>query len=177
MGVRKPFLLIPSIALALAPLWAIYMTVPMGWPLMVMVGIFDSARTIMVLALPLELMPKETVGTASGLIVSIGFSGGVVGPLVGGILSDIDWRLIFVVNLPVVVLALVVVRAAALEIRDETSEPRIDWPGLALLTFGLLALVFALVNADDWGWGSARTLGLSTRLPDLTAKHNHHGEL
>jgi len=55
---------------------------------MIMVGVFDSIRTIIVLALPIELMPKEAVGTASGLIVSIGFSGGVVGPIVGGMILD-----------------------------------------------------------------------------------------
>ena len=109
VGLRKPFLLIPSIVLALAPLWAIYMTVPMGWPLMIMVGMFDSARTIMVLALPLELMPRESVGTASGLIVSIGFSGGVVGPLVGGLILDLtgslDMSLIVLIVISVIAVA------------------------------------------------------------------------
>jgi CP family cyanate transporter-like MFS transporter len=110
MGIRKPFLLIPSIALALAPLWAIYMTAPMGWPLMIMVGIFDSARTIMVLALPLELMPKETVGTASGLIVSVGFSGGVVGPMIGGLILDLTGTL----NMSLVVLFVMSLAAVAI---------------------------------------------------------------
>jgi CP family cyanate transporter-like MFS transporter len=116
MGLRKPFLLIPSIALALAPLWAIYMTAPMGWPLMIMVGIFDSVRTIMVLALPLELMPKEAVGTASGLIVSIGFSGGVVGPMVGGLILDLTG------NLDMSLIVLLAISIAAIAIAYKIPE-------------------------------------------------------
>jgi len=110
LGVRKPFLWIPSIILTLAPLWAIYITVPMGWPLMTMVGILDSTRTITVLALPVELMPKEAVGRASGLIVSVGFSGGVVGPLVGGRILDltgsIDLSLLVLIGISVAAIAI-----------------------------------------------------------------------
>lgn len=127
----------------------------------VLMALGASSMLPLSLALVTNVFPDSEQARAIGIWTAISSIALGIGPLVGGILSDIDWRLIFVVNLPVVVLALVVVRAAALEIRDETSEPRIDWPGLTLLTFGLLALVFALVNADDWGWGSARTLGLA----------------
>jgi cyanate permease len=92
VGLRKPFLWIPSIILAFTPLWAIYMSLPMGWPLVIIIGIFDSVRTIITIALPIEIMPKEAVGTASGLLITIGFSGGIVGPLVTGHILDITGR-------------------------------------------------------------------------------------
>ncbi|MFA9401195.1 MAG: MFS transporter [Acidobacteriota bacterium] len=112
------------------------------------------------LALVTYVFPPEEQQRAIGIWAGVSAIALGIGPLVGGALSDIDWRLIFVVNLPVVVLSAVIVRAAALEIRDETSVPKIDWPGLVLLTTGLTASVFALVNADDWGWTSAGTIGL-----------------
>ena len=93
LGVRKPFLWIPPIIMAFAALWALYITVAMGWPLMALVGICYNVLFVIALALPVEIMPRETVGTASGLIMSIGFSGGVIGPLIGGYILDITGSL------------------------------------------------------------------------------------
>lgn len=112
------------------------------------------------LALVTHAFPKEEQPRAIGIWTAVSAIALGIGPLVGGALADVDWRLIFVVNLPVVLAGIIIVRAAAQEIRDETSEPRIDWPGLVLLTAGLTAAVFALVNADDWGWTDVLTLGL-----------------
>ena len=83
-----------------------------------------------------------------------------IGPLVGGALIDIDWRLIFWINLPICAIGIAITRWAAHESRDETSPPKLDLPGLATLTPGLLLFVFALVRADDWGWGSGKTIGI-----------------
>ena len=41
------------------------------------------------LALPVEMVPKEQVGTASGLVLSVGYAGGVIGPLIGGRILDL----------------------------------------------------------------------------------------
>jgi EmrB/QacA subfamily drug resistance transporter len=112
------------------------------------------------LALVTYVFPKDERPRAIGIWTAVSAIALGVGPLIGGALSDVDWRLIFLVNIPIVVGAVVVVRASALEIRDETAETAIDWPGLFLLTGGLTASVFALVNADDWGWTSAATLGV-----------------
>jgi len=89
LGLRKPFLWIPPIILAFAALWAMYITVSMGWPLMALVGICYNVLFVIALALPVEIMPRETVGTASGLIMSVGFTGGIVGPMIGGYILDL----------------------------------------------------------------------------------------
>ena len=87
---RKPWLLwMPSIVLALVPLSAMYITVNLGWLLMIAVGILDSIRTVAIRSLPIEIMPSEAVGTASGLVDSVGMAGGVVGPLIGGYILDL----------------------------------------------------------------------------------------
>jgi EmrB/QacA subfamily drug resistance transporter len=112
------------------------------------------------LALVTYVFPKEQQQKAIGIWTAVSAIALGVGPLIGGALTDVDWRLIFVINIPIVLAAIVVVRAAAVEIRDETAPPKIDWPGFALLTGGLTAAVAALVKADNWGWSSPATLGL-----------------
>ncbi|MCB0876000.1 MAG: MFS transporter [Solirubrobacterales bacterium] len=112
------------------------------------------------LALVTHVFPPAEQPRAIGIWTAVSAIALGIGPLIGGVLSDLDWRLIFVVNVPIVVAAVILLRIVTPEVKDETAEPRIDWPGLALLTLGLGAAVFALVNADDWGWTSAATLTL-----------------
>jgi MFS family permease len=60
----------------------------------------------------------------------------------------------------VAAIAIVVTLFAAHESRDETATREVDIPGIAALTIGLTALVLALVEANAWGWGSARIIAL-----------------
>ena len=77
-----------------------------------------------------------------------------VGPLVGGALtSGLDWRWIFLINLPLGLLCLWIVRSFVTESMDPRA-PRVDRPGVATLTGGLFLLVFALLRGNDSGWGS-----------------------
>ncbi|MBP1732345.1 MAG: major facilitator superfamily 1 [Deltaproteobacteria bacterium] len=88
VGLRKPFLWGSGIALALAAWAALYIPVPMGWPLMALIGIATSGTFSMILALPLELLPSESAGTASGIVLSIGYLGSFLGPWVAGLIAD-----------------------------------------------------------------------------------------
>jgi cyanate permease len=93
LGVRKPFIWLPSIIIAIVAWGAIYTDLSLMWLPIVLVGIADSTRIVILLALPVELMPEEEVGTASGLILSIGYLGGVIGPLIGGRIYDLTGSL------------------------------------------------------------------------------------
>ena len=89
VGLRKPFMWGSALLLAFASWSAIYIPAPLGWPLMVLVGIATSGTFAMILALPLELLPNEYAGMASGTVLSIGYVGGLVGPWLAGRIVDV----------------------------------------------------------------------------------------
>lgn len=92
-------------------------------------------------------------GTTAGIAV-------VLGPVIGGLLTDgLGWRWIFLVNLPVAVAALLL-RWSKLRRSEELMRARrIDVPGPLLLATGLVALVYALLSANDKGWTDPLILG------------------
>ncbi len=112
---------------------------------------FATALALIALVTP---TPAERVKALAVYGATIGAAFGV-GPFVGGALTSVlGWRAIFLVNVPLGVLAL----AITLRHVAETREPhrrRIDWPGQAALVSGLFLLVFALLRTHDHGWGSS----------------------
>ena len=83
-----------------------------------------------------------------------------VGPLIGGLLVDsAGWRWIFLVNVPVGVVALVAAARILPESRAERPR-RADWPGTALLTIALLALLLGLIRGEHDGWTSPLIVSL-----------------
>ncbi len=123
-------------------------------------GAGGAAMLSLSLAIVSHAFPEEEQGQALGIWAAVSALALAIGPLVGGLLIDVDWRLIFWINLPICAFGIGITLWSAHESRDETSPPKLDLRGLATLTPGLLAFVFALVRADDWGWGSARTIGV-----------------
>ncbi len=106
VGLRKPFLWGSGILLVFASWVALYVPVSWGWPLMAIVGIATSGTFSMLLALPLELLPNEYAGTASGTVLSLGYLGGLVGPWVAGRIVDattnLDMALLLLMGMAVV---------------------------------------------------------------------------
>jgi MFS family permease len=86
--------------------------------------------------------------------------GGAAGVLLGGVLTDLlSWHWIFLVNVPVgIVVFLLSLRL--LPSPPPAAKGRIDWGGAITVTGALVLAVYAIVNGNEWGWGSARTLGL-----------------
>jgi len=105
--------------------------------------------------------PPEERGKAIGTWAGVSAIALALGPLLGGWLTEsVSWRAIFFINLPVAAGAVAVTLFAARESRDETVGRSVDVPGIAGITVGLTALVFALVEGNTWGWGSPAILGL-----------------
>jgi EmrB/QacA subfamily drug resistance transporter len=103
--------------------------------------------------------PPHQRGMAIGIWVGVSGLALAIGPLVGGLLTDyLDWSWIFFVNVPVGILAIAASFLFIDESRDQTHE-RLDLPGLATSGIGLFGLTYALIEANTYGWGSARILG------------------
>ncbi len=113
-------------------------------------------------ATSLALLAQAFQGRERGTALSIwGAVTGVavaVGPVLGGILTtDWSWRGIFLVNLPIGVVAIAVTIWKVAESRDPQPR-RIDWAGFGLFTAALCALVYGLIRAGQQGWGDAGVL-------------------
>ena len=98
---------------------------------------------------------------ALGIWSAIAAGGGAAGLLLGGILTDVlSWEWVFLVNLPVGLIALALALRYVPESRGKVSQRGFDLAGAFSVTAGLVVLVYAIVQAQAWGWGSGRTLGL-----------------
>jgi EmrB/QacA subfamily drug resistance transporter len=126
----------------------------------VLQGAGAAALLPLSLALVSDAFSDEQQARAMGIWAAVSSIALAVGPLLGGLVVELDWRLLFWVNLPLAAAGIAIVRAAARESRDEESSQRVDWPGLLLLTTGLVCLVLPLVESQQWGWDSPATIGL-----------------
>jgi EmrB/QacA subfamily drug resistance transporter len=103
--------------------------------------------------------PPRQRGSAIGIWAGVAALALAIGPLVGGLLTEhVGWEWIFFVNVPVGVLAIAASLLLIDESRDETHAS-LDIPGLALSAIGLFALTYGLIEANAYGWGSARIVG------------------
>jgi EmrB/QacA subfamily drug resistance transporter len=103
------------------------------------------------LAIVCNAFPAEQQARALGIWAGISAVALGIGPLAGGALVDLDWRLIFWINLPIAALGVAIVLAAAPESTDPGAERHIDLLGLVTLAVGLAAIVLALVQSRVFG--------------------------
>jgi EmrB/QacA subfamily drug resistance transporter len=113
------------------------------------------------LALLLATVPAAQRTTATRSWAAVGGLAAASGPVLGGLLVQADWRWVFVVNLPIGVLALVLGGLSLPRPAARESGRLPDAFGAVLITAAVAALSGALVEAPDWGWVSPRTLGLA----------------
>ena len=103
--------------------------------------------------------PPRERGTAIGIWAGVSALALAIGPLVGGLLTEhLSWHWIFFINVPVGVLGIVASYLLIDESKDETHES-LDLPGLATSALGLFSLTYGLIEANSYGWTSARILG------------------
>ena len=101
-------------------------------------------------------------GVAFGVFGAVTGVAVAVGPVIGGALtSGLSWRWIFLVNIPVGVVALFITLRAVDESKDPNPRP-VDFIGLGTFSLGLAALVYGLIRSSDDGWSSTTVTGSLT---------------
>jgi len=132
------------------------------------VGVLIAARAVQgagsALLMPLGLallsaaFPPERRGAAIGIFSAITGLAVASGPLVGGaVVQGLAWQWIFWVNVPIGALAIPLVLTKMTE--SHGTDTGLDIPGLALVTGGVLGLVWGLVRGNQAGWDSPEVLG------------------
>jgi len=111
------------------------------------------------LALVLPEFPVEKRSAAIGIWGAVGAVAAASGPTIGGFLVDtFSWHAVFLVNVPLCLLALSVGVKLLRESRDETAPRTVDYFGAILAVFGVGLLTLMIVQSDEWGWATQRAL-------------------
>ncbi|WCB37328.1 DHA2 family efflux MFS transporter permease subunit [Gordonia polyisoprenivorans] len=110
------------------------------------------------LGLVVAAMPTEIRARSVRIWAATGAVAAALGPAVGGVLVEASWRWVFLVNLPVGVLALVGGAVLLPRSRNEAAEHLPDLLGAGLLAITIGALTLGLVEGPTWGWTDDRIL-------------------
>lgn len=126
-----------------------------------LMGVGGALMWPAILGMTYDALPKAKAGIAGGLIMGACGFGNAVGPLIGGILTDaLSWRWIFFLNVPVAAFGVFATLTAIKPDSPAAEHERLDFGGVAALSLGLVALLLALDQSSDWGWGDSRVIGL-----------------
>jgi EmrB/QacA subfamily drug resistance transporter len=124
-------------------------------------GIAGALLTPAALAIIVSVFPQDERGGAIGAWTAWGGIGILAGPLLGGeIVDSTSWRWIFLINVPLVLIALALARVAVPGRAAGSGSARIDWTGAALAATGLAGISFALIEEPVLGlsnpgvWGA-----------------------
>jgi EmrB/QacA subfamily drug resistance transporter len=110
------------------------------------------------LGLVLTTMPPARVERSVRLWAVSGAAAGAVGPVIGGLLTSLSWRWIFLINLPIGITAIAVTWKMIPHVLHDFSTKLPDLVGtlMAILTIGAISL--GLLNGHAWGWGNGRII-------------------
>ncbi|WP_083418839.1 DHA2 family efflux MFS transporter permease subunit [Pseudofrankia sp. BMG5.36] len=133
-----------------------------------------AARALQGLAGALVMPATLTMATAAypderrraralGLWSAVGAAGGAAGTVAGGLLTDLaGWRWVFLVNVPITLAAVLGGPRVLAAGRSGSTRARLDLPGAALATAGLVALVYGVLDGGTDGWSGARVVASLT---------------
>ena len=120
----------------------------------VLQGIFGAIMFPAGSAIITDAFPKKDQGKVLGIYGACMGIGLAIGPVLGGIITGLlNWRWIFFINIPVIIISLLI----CIPVLRESKHPcqlSIDWVGMILLILSLASLVFAISMGSEYGWGS-----------------------
>jgi EmrB/QacA subfamily drug resistance transporter len=131
----------------------------------VLQGVGGALLTPQTLAILTSIFPPERRGAAFGVWGGVAGLATLAGPTVGGaIITYIDWRWIFYINVPIGILALI---ATFLVIPDLRPGRHHGWdvPGIVVATAGLFGIVFGLIEGERYNWSEIGSYGIT--IPEL----------
>ena len=126
-------------------------------------GLFALALTILA-----DIVPPRERARYQGLFLAVFGTSSVIGPIVGGGFAGVDqilwvdgWRWIFLMNLPIGLIAMFMV-FTFLHVPHFAKPSRIDWGGALTIIVAVVPILLVAEQGREWGWGSALTVGLSS---------------
>jgi MFS family permease len=131
----------------------------------VLQGIGGACLLANAAAIITDAFPARQRGMALGINNIVGVSGTFIGLVLGGVLAPIDWRLVFLISVPVGIFGTVWAYLGLREVSTPRREP-IDWAGNLTFALGLILVMVAVTygirpaGGHPIGWGSPRVLGL-----------------
>ncbi len=121
-------------------------------------GLFGALLQPAALGLLRATFPAEKLNTAIGIWGAVIGASTAAGPIVGGLLVEhVNWQAVFFVNVPVGAVALLIGLLILKDNRAEKAPKSFDIPGIVLLSGAMFCLVWGLIKAPSWGWGSMGT--------------------
>src|SRR6184192_4137616 len=124
-------------------------------------GVFGGVLFATVFTVIGDLFPPDQRGRTAGLFGGVFGLSSIIGPTTGGFITDhFSWRWVFEVNIPVGIIAVLVVLAGLPYVRSKASWRDIDFWGAATLAAGIVPLLIALSITRDHAWTSPQVTGL-----------------
>jgi EmrB/QacA subfamily drug resistance transporter len=135
-----------------------------GINMLIAARVFQGVGGAMMMPQSLSLLtvnfPPEKRGTAMGIWGSVVGLGAVAGPLIGGYLvTHYAWEWVFLINLPVGVVALIAAARIIPESTDPHASRKLDWTGLILSGVGIFLFVYGIIEGNIKGWGNPQIYG------------------
>src|SRR5215470_10792882 len=145
LGRKRMFMVGASIFAAFSLLAGLMPNVTLLIACRMLMGVGGALMWPAVLGMTYALLPESKAGLAGGLILGVAGVGNAVGPLLGGLLTQLlSWRWVFYLNLPIAAFACLVTWRVVERDKGAAPDQRIDYAGVTTLSLGLLALLLAL---------------------------------
>jgi EmrB/QacA subfamily drug resistance transporter len=111
------------------------------------------------LAIVSSIYPGPDRGRALGLLAGASAFFAALGPVLGGVLTSLDWRLVFLINVPLAIVTMLLTLSATPHLDPDPNAPRqIDYPGVVTFGLGIALIVFALTQGSGNDWGDPSVL-------------------